>query len=362
MEFKLTEKKLPLGPVANQYADVHFHIEDREEKTFSTLKANKVILALHSPYFHRLFQSSEKSETFHVCLAGVANHAIHDAVKLMYGEQLTMQEKHVKRFSAFLKSIEIEVESQEITVQNDYTSNVVDAKEDEHIHKKKQLSPSKRKTKPEQSVVKKQKLSADKTEPARQSPSLSPSPSMQLIEEADSSSSKLLRKQSSSSESVTITNRKGGLASLDNWTETSDADLESIDFKMVAGSSKETHDDYVCDHCNFRVKTFAKATQHFINNHQKGDAELKVIEEVMEFKKSATCQINKLQTNIGDGCNKTLATSKLETIIDDLEQHVDRLRSLNVKNLSPNLKTKRNVLIQGINDAIKKVKTFIENL
>jgi hypothetical protein len=53
MEFKLIEKKLSLGPVANEYADVHFHIEDKEEKTFSTLKANKVILALHSPYFHR---------------------------------------------------------------------------------------------------------------------------------------------------------------------------------------------------------------------------------------------------------------------------------------------------------------------
>ena len=111
MEFKLIEQRLSLGPVANEYADVHFHIEDKEEKTFSTLKANKVILALHSPYFHRLFQSSEKTETFHVCLVGVTNYAIRDAVKLMYGEQLTIPEKNVKRFSTFLKSIEIEDES-----------------------------------------------------------------------------------------------------------------------------------------------------------------------------------------------------------------------------------------------------------
>ena len=95
---------------------------------------------------------------------------------------------------------------------------------------------------------------------------------------------------------------------------------------------------------------------------KKGETELVIILEVINFKKSATSEINKLQTNIGDGCNKTLATSKLETIIDNLEQHVDSLRNLNVKNLSPNLKTIRNVLIQGINDSIKKVKTFIENL
>ena len=82
----------------------------------------------------------------------------------------------------------------------------------------------------------------------------------------------------------------------------------------------------------------------------------------MDFKKSATSEINKLQASIANGCNKTLAASKLETIINNLEQHVDSLRNLNVKNLSPNLKTKRNVLIQGINDSIKKVKTGIENL
>ena len=86
MEFKLKEKKLSLGSVANEYADVHFHIEDKEEKTFTTLKANKIILALHSTFFHRLFQSSEKSETFHVCLLGVANYAIHDAVKFVVAQ------------------------------------------------------------------------------------------------------------------------------------------------------------------------------------------------------------------------------------------------------------------------------------
>ena len=391
MEFKLKEKKLSLGSVANEYADVHFHIEDKEEKTFTTLKANKIILALHSTFFHRLFQSSEKSETFHVCLLGVANYAIHDVVKLMYGEQLTMQEKHVKRFSAFLKSIEIEVESQERS-----QSVIIANKKDEDRNKKEHaVSPSKRKTlMSEPTLVKKQKLSTEERDPSQQSPSrqsplqlspsqqspsrrspsrqspsrqspsrqsssLSPSTSSQLFEEE-----KLSRKLglSSSSESVKITNRKGGFASLDNWTETSEADLDGIDFKTVASNIKETHDDYVCNHCNFKVKNFSKATQHFIHNHQKGDTELEIIQEIMDFKKSATSEINKLQASIANGCNKTLAASKLETIINNLEQHVDSLRNLNVKNLSPNLKTKRNVLIQGINDSIKKVKTSIENL
>ena len=74
MKFQLNNKALTLGQVANEYADVYLHIE--ENKTFSILKANKVILALHSPYFHRLFQSCENVQTFHMVFLGVANFAM----------------------------------------------------------------------------------------------------------------------------------------------------------------------------------------------------------------------------------------------------------------------------------------------
>ena len=43
-----------------------------------TLNANKVILALYSPYFHRLFQGSKGLSVFHICFVGVNNHNIND--------------------------------------------------------------------------------------------------------------------------------------------------------------------------------------------------------------------------------------------------------------------------------------------
>jgi hypothetical protein len=355
MEFKLINKQLSLGQVANEYADVHLHIEN--QKTFSTLKANKIILALHSPYFHRLFQSSEKSETFHVCFVGVANFAIRDAVRLMYGESITIPEKNAHRFSAFLKSIEIEFESPQGNQQGG------------SLRKKQKLSTE------ETSVEKHSNVSdlltsieenEEEEEPrmTRQSPSPLTTTQRQ-IEEPNSTSNEELRKHGSlsSPDSVKITNRKGEIASLDNWTKTSDdIDLDDIDFESGAGNSEGKHCDYVCNHCRFKVQSFSKARQHFVNFHQKGDKELEIIQEVMNFKKLAFSEINKLKANIGGGCNKTLATSQLETIIDNLEQRVYSLRNLNDKNLSPNLKAKQNVLLQGINDSIKKVKSFIEEL
>ena len=88
----------------------------------------------------------------------------------MYGERLTIQEKNVKRFSTFLKSIEIKVESsarnqqadpvikniqlsKPSPVPDDSRSVVENADEEEETTKKEQTpSPSKRKTNiPEQS-------------------------------------------------------------------------------------------------------------------------------------------------------------------------------------------------------------------
>ena len=44
--------------VSEAYSDVHIHIESAENHVFKVIKANKVILAMHSKYFDRIFTSS----------------------------------------------------------------------------------------------------------------------------------------------------------------------------------------------------------------------------------------------------------------------------------------------------------------
>lgn len=116
MKFDIRNKSLALGNLVEEYADVELHYEDSQKgkKEFSSLKANKVILALYSPYFHRLFQSSKSLSVFHICFVGVNNHNINDVIKLIYGQSIYMQEKHVARFENFLKWLEIDYERESV--------------------------------------------------------------------------------------------------------------------------------------------------------------------------------------------------------------------------------------------------------
>ena len=67
MKFTLQNKYPTLGSLAEDYSDVELHFEDNVngEKFFTSKKANKVILAMYSPYFHRLFKSSKEVSVFH---------------------------------------------------------------------------------------------------------------------------------------------------------------------------------------------------------------------------------------------------------------------------------------------------------
>ena len=54
MTFYLKEKKIPLGYINDQYADVYRHVVD-EEDGLSIIKANKVILASQSGVVQIIF-------------------------------------------------------------------------------------------------------------------------------------------------------------------------------------------------------------------------------------------------------------------------------------------------------------------
>ena len=109
MECKLTNNNIAFDKIVEEFADVHFHVE--EKKTFTIIKANKVILALHSKYLHRLFQSVGKSETVHLHYKGVPKLIIEYALKVMYGEILKIEENDLNRLVAFLKLLEVEFET-----------------------------------------------------------------------------------------------------------------------------------------------------------------------------------------------------------------------------------------------------------
>ena len=143
MKFDIRNKFLALGNLVEDYVDVELYYEDSQkgEKYFSSLNANKVILALYSPYFHRLFQSSKSLSVFHLCFVGVNNHNINDVIKLIYGQSIHIEEKHVARFENFLKWLEIDYEKEILSERRSSAENVADS-DKQPVGKKMKLASS----------------------------------------------------------------------------------------------------------------------------------------------------------------------------------------------------------------------------
>lgn len=257
MKFKLNSKSLTLGQIAEDYADVSLYIEEKD--VFSILKANKVILALHSPYFHRLFTSTKDIQNFHIGFMGVSNFAIRDAIRLIYGENISIMGKNVGRFSQFLKLLGIDFES-DIDEQESPLHKKQKLDLNESLDADKNLSTEETELKGIEPVQK------QKETPLTQQkvPLLSTKEEQSVMTSGKNEEIKQLHIPSLDSQpSVKITTRKGSPAFLDNWTETSETglleSLEEIDFKIGGGNSKGQHQDYICCHCGVIVRAIAKA-------------------------------------------------------------------------------------------------------
>ena len=333
MACKLQSNNISFDNCDDDFADVYFHVEDK--KTFCTVKANKVILALHSKYLLKLFQSVGKSETIHLHYKGVSKQTVKFALKVMYGEIVEIpNEGDLNRVVSFLKLLEIDFER-------------TDGREGP-VQKQRRISPDTE----EDDTTK-----MDKNIPVAQA-------QMQAASATREDSCEDHKSSSASSKPVRITNRKGESVSLDNWTTTTfedrDRELEDIGFKYKENENKRQHDFYVCRHCDFVSKEFNTAKEHFMNVHQNCDVEREIIREVFEHKKKAFNEINSLQIDIrNDKVNRKMAICSLQTIVDNLVAKVETLKGLKEKSLTPNLLFKRDEFIKSMNEAIEKVTRFI---
>ena len=239
----MNSKSLTLNShLVEDYADVSLYIE--EKKVFSCVKANKLILALNSPYFHRMFQCSKESTTFHVGFVGASNSAMRDAIRLMYGESIAVQENNSARFKSFLKQLEIDCE-------DDAVSPV----------------PKKPKVFENESGKEMDTSSYDGDDlECRTS----------LLQSKDTDNVEVVPKKdeiSSTQDSYKVDNENLSricqqaltIPFLDNCTKTSETGLEEdlgkVDFKLGSTNSKGQHQEYICCHCEMMVKSIGNAKE-----------------------------------------------------------------------------------------------------
>ena len=342
------------------YEDVELHYEDSQKgkKCFSSLKANKVILALYSPYFHRLFQGSKGLSVFHICFVGANKYTIGDVIKLIYGQSIIIQEKHVARFEFLLKLLEI-----------DYSFAVND---DQSVH---------------QSVGKKLKLSSPQSDqPGAEydKTSLDMDPSTTKTKTQEEHLKARLDEQEAGTSSGTNTRKVGRCHPsksepqiiqegqeltreyIDKYFETTETglaeELDKFDFKLGTRSSEHEHLEYTCCHCGLVLKALHLAREHFVAYHQERDAEIKILKECFEYSKKVSNDVSFIQETMMAKFNETMVQCQLENIFNELSKRVTLLKNMKEKNLLPHLEQKKDEYIERFSKKMTTVRHMLDTI
>ena len=331
MKYTINNKSIALGNLVDDYADVELHFEDTKkgEKVFSSMKANKVVLALYSPFFHRLFQSSRGLSVFHLCFVGAYNYNIVDVINFIYGHSISIQQKNVARFENLLKLLEIDYEKSSQSEGSSIVRSDSDSVCQPTGKKIKLASPQPVKTK---SGV--DNLSTSSTDTSMSMTRMQGENVKAGVEEKEAgpSGQEITREYIEKCFETTET----GLAE----------ELNKYDFKLGTRPSDHGHRDYTCRHCGLVLKALNLARDHFIAYHQNRDAEIKVLKECVEYSNRVTNDIAFLEETMKGNFNETMVLCQLENILNNLRERVDILKNLQEKNLVPHLKRKRDEFIE----------------
>lgn len=340
----LTKKtKLTQGDITEQYADAYLHL--KEQGNSSVIKANKVILAFHSPYFHRIFQSRDNIQSVDFAFVGIGADVVKKTISMMYGSSLTVSKNELAKFKMFFNMLEMDFGVSEDdanpmpTVKQPSTVGGDLAKEDEYNEMQSpphELSPPRKKkamaTTPTTSVEKNppvatkhspvpsaivagQQTKQSHSKPSQTQTDKIPSDtSNETSQSEETKPSKVCKITSGHSGQSWYTTRGGAPGFIDNWTETTEDGLEDrlaeINFKLGL-TPKGHHKDYVCCNCYKVVQAFSLAFSHFEEVHKNCDEEISLLRAAMKYQKDAVQDIGKLQTQIADGCIKELADNQL---------------------------------------------------
>jgi hypothetical protein len=323
MKFELRNPFSSSGPISDKYADVCLHVGDKEKR----IKAHKLILAYHSPYFDRIFQCSGNIPIIHVCFPAVHPETVENAIKLMYGNSINVLSKYSKKFSEFLRSLEVNYDKGKMTESDTQKQTDVIAEElvkenvssveniaGKSIERQSITTPDSEST-PNMPEAKR----GDKTE-GRQStkPSKFEPPAAKKIKLQETKlhnpSESRTQPEAQQSGSKSAKRKSEYFDPKDNWTETSETTivekLEAIDFKLKGREANE-HKEYKCNHCGDMLTAFAAAEAHFISKHQNcGDAP-KVLEMAIKYHKTALDSFAETRQELQKGCNQILANNQL---------------------------------------------------
>ena len=292
MNFNLKSKLVADSSTTKNYADVFVHVAFKD--IVKRFKAHKFVLAQHSKYFDNIFLCNESMPLVHICFSSVHPDIVENTLKVMYGYQVEILEKHLGRFKGFLDSLAIDYETVEVAVTN--TNDEAKIAPPQFI-----LPPP--------ACVSTPGVSADTVDkPAEVN-------APQKRGKKDSKPTKDKKKKveeatkTQQSTSIMIQKQLEALPVVNKWTETTEERLDDIDFKVEIYGNKGKF--YKCDHCEYIHNLFTEAEKHFMLKHQDCGNAPTIFEDAINFYKKSRLSCDQIKEQLEGNCNKALAKKQL---------------------------------------------------
>ena len=240
---RLRNSKQQNEDVFNHYVNVHIHCEGN-----LTVEAHMVVLAQHSPFCHKYFQSRQGMQVADLFFVTLKHSVVNKAIKIIYGKSVDMEEPEFKRICSFLRILQVDFEIAPVAETN-ITNVALERTFDGQ-------SPSTTTSSlPQENPVHLDDKAHDVVDLDRTFDSRSPD--VQAISELNSM------------EMETET---------DNWTVTTESHNRVLEIDHTAEASKtEKKMKYICKHCREICFAFQRAETHYFRVH----LDLKPMHELM---------------------------------------------------------------------------------
>lgn len=228
---RLRNSKQQNEDVFKNYVNVYIHCEGN-----LTVEAHMVVLAQHSPFCHKYFQSRQGMQVADLFFVTLKHSVVNKAIKIIYGKSVDIEEPEFKRICSFLRILQVDFETAPLAETNI------------------------------------QNVALERTfESQRPSTTTSPLPQANPIHLVDKAHDvvDLDRTFDSQSPDVQANSELNAMEmETDNWTVTTESHNRVLEIDHTAEASKtEKKMKYICKHCREICFAFHKAETHFFRIH-----------------------------------------------------------------------------------------------
>ena len=269
--------------VFKHYVNVHIHCEN-----YLTVEAHMIVLAQHSPFCHKFFQSRKGIQVADMFFVTMKHSVVQKAIQIMYGKTVDTEEPDFKRVCSFLRMLQVDFEIAPLAQESNSddvgtTSNISTAGVSSPFQTKTvQTNEQEQDSAPVLDVG-----SLDRTFDSRV-PDVTSAPQANM--------------ESDSMEIET-----------DNWTITTESLNRVFGIDHTVETSKtEKKSKYICKQCEEICFAFQKAEHHYFRKHLNVKPVIELIGKVERMLKSFYKEYQDLVEALTNHGNKILVQHEIE--------------------------------------------------